>query len=538
VVTIDVYTVGYSVDGYDHLVIMVCNLTGWIRVAALKGAGTAEQLLTIFEHEVIRNEGTPRVVRSDQGSNLVSDMWKLFCNAFRIQPDDGSAYTHSTAAIAERFLASLATAIRIHKIATKSQDWPDYIHKIEVSFNFKRGGPFYPNRGRDPRFPYDLALYGVAALRARAIDGAQWLHESIGAWHAAWDARNQVHRLNGIRQVERREGGRDTELQYQVNDPVLLKRFSRDGKWCNPYYDEPYRVGRVLDNGRLELRDLHNRRMRGPVSVQFVKPYPRETNDGDVSPDADECYVEKIVARALVEGDDGNPTLAYKVRFRNMPPADDWWYTADEVPNLAELIREYDTVIKPLTLAERDVLESFEDRIAADDNAAPSRPRRNSETYGARHFRHRPDSQRGGEDLGADGDAAGDDDEPAEDEPAVPEGGDVGAADAGAADVDAADDDAASDDDIEGAAAAAAGVADELSNLLPVTAADFRDDDGIGIHDMRRYPDTPSGQQQFYVGRMTAKYGVRMQWISTPRLSAAEREIARKFRLARLAGHV
>ena len=83
------------------------------------------------------------------------------------------------------------------KIATRSQNWPDYIHKIEVSFNFRRGAPFYLNRGRDPAFPYDLALFGVVALRARCLDGQQWLDEEVGHWHAAWDAQLEVHYANG-----------------------------------------------------------------------------------------------------------------------------------------------------------------------------------------------------------------------------------------------------------------------------------------------------------------------------------------------------
>ena len=70
----DVYEVGYTVDGYDHIILFICNLTHYIRVAALKGPGTETTLLAIFKFEVVRNEGTPQILRSDQGSNLVSAM--------------------------------------------------------------------------------------------------------------------------------------------------------------------------------------------------------------------------------------------------------------------------------------------------------------------------------------------------------------------------------------------------------------------------------------------------------------------------------
>ena len=533
VVTMDVYDVGFSHDGYDHLVIMVCNLTGWIRVAALKGSGTAEQLLAIFKHEIIRNEGTPRVLRTDQGSNLVGEVWNLFCKAYRITPDAGSAYKHSSAAIAERFLASLSVAFRIHKIATRQQGWVDYIHKIEVAFNFKYGGPFYLNRGRDPCFPYDLALYGVVAMRARCIDGPEWLDEHVEAWHASWDAKNRVHRQNDIRQIDRRTPGMDA-FHFEVNDPVLLKRFSSDGKWSNPYFDEPYRIRKVLGNDQYELGDLHNNRMRGPVSIQHLKPYPFITNDGAVNPDEDEFFVEKIVARRLVTDDNGDPALMYRARFRNYGKEDDWWYFAEEAPNLHNLIRIFDTVIKPLSMAERDALEGFADRAILDgDSLAP--PRRPRRPGGADHFRHHPHGEleaatevAAAVDLPVDETSDDDGDRPAADPAPV-------AADAFPPDAADSSDDDAADSGVTDPSAPPAG----LANLLPLSHSDFADADDAGILDLRYLigPSTPApGQQQFFVGRRGATGIVRKQWRPTASLTKAERDVAKRFREARDAG--
>ena len=474
------------------------------------------------------------MLRSDQGSNLIGEVWKLFCAAYRIDPEAGSAYTHSTAAIAERFLASLGICIRVHKIASRQQGWVDFIHKIEVAFNFKYGGPFYLNRGRDPRFPYDLALYGVAAMRARCIDGSDWLEEHVDAWHAAWDAKNRVHRQNDIRQIERRAPGMDA-FAYKVNDPVLLKRFSADGKWCNPFFDEPYRVGKVLDNDRYELRDLHNNRMRGPISARHLKPYPVTTNDGEVNPDDDEYFVEKIVARRLVSDDDGNPALMYRARFRNYGKEDDWWYFAEEVPNLHNLIRVFDTVIKPLSMAERDALEGFADRVIIDEDrvAPPRRPRKPEDT---RHFRHHPhgkgshaDAVPG--DIAADAPAAETTSERAADDAVDPPPG-SSAPDAACVDADGDDVAPVTVDSAEAAAA-------DLENLLPLDPSDFAEADGTGILDIRYLigPATPApGQQQFQVGRRGATGVVRKQWLPSASLTKSERDVARRYRAARDAG--
>ncbi len=532
VVTMDVYHVGHTVDGYDHILIMVCNLTNWIRVAALKGSGTERELLAIFEHEVIRNEGTPRVIRSDRGSNLIGKVWSLFCTAYRITDDVGAAYRHSTAALAERFLGALGVAIRVHKIATKDQNWPDYIHKLEVAFNFKYGGPFYLNRGRDPNFPYDLALYGVTALRARGLDGEEWLRAAISQWHSSWDARNQELFLNGVKDVARRTAKQDTAIQYKVNDPVLLERpikhgKSQDGKWSNIYYDEPLRVQEVLPHDEYILMDFHNQRMRAPVHVSRTKPYPPVTNDGEVAPEPGERFVEKIVGRHLVELDDGRRALEYRVRWRGLPPEEDEWFLAEEVPNLAELIRVYDNVIKPLPVDDREALYGYRARIENGQQDAPTPHRRNPETYGPRHFRYRPASTSQAD--------------PADDavHGTVPVADDSSAGDA---DPTATDDlstaeppvNVVDDDCVESQPSPPPDPAAD-DTLEPISLADFKDDDGIGISDLRY--DLNHGQQ-FLVGRRDHHGYVRTRWITTANLTDDERTLARRFRAARDAGRI
>ena len=129
--------------------------------------------------------------------------------------------------------------------------------------------------------------------------------------------RQVVHHVNGVRQVEARSKGREARLQFKENDPVFLKRYTKEGKWANPYYDETYRIRKVLGNDEYELRDLHNERMRGNINVNFLKPAPKVSNDGEIQPDADEYYVEKIVGRRHTLLGDGERGFQYKVRFRS-----------------------------------------------------------------------------------------------------------------------------------------------------------------------------------------------------------------------------
>ena len=529
VVTLDVYEVGFEVDGYDHILIMVCNLTGWVRAVALKGPGTAEQILNIFMHEVVRNEGTPRFVRSDRGSNLTSEVWALFCKAFGITPEWGAPYMHTTAGLAERFLQALGVMMRVHRIAAKDQAWPNYLASLEMSFNFTRGRAFYLNRGREARVPYDLALYGFDALRARCIDGASWVKDITEALHAAWDAKDEVLNHQSVARANSNNNKRELNLKFEVNSPVLLRRMNKRGKWSNPFFDEPYRIGEVLENDNYILKDLHNRRLRGGVHVSMLKPYPLATNDGEVALGDDEAIVKRVVARRLVEDDDGNPALQYRLRFRGEPPENDLWFFAEAIPNLADLIRVFDTVIKPLSLKERGLLDGIADRRSA----AGPRPARDPSRYGPRHFRRLP--ARNAEDA-----------EDAEDA----EGAEGADDEAGANNEEGADGEGAVDDDEADAAAVAAecdepGATSSGSGPTVDTPAfggktygalspdDFIDHRGVGISAMR----WESGQDGalepiFKVGRAGAFGIVRSQWRRLALLRPEESEMAEHYTTA------
>ena len=102
------------------------------------------------------------------------------------------------------------------------------------------------------------------------------------------------------------------------------------------------------------------------------------TNDGAEQPDEDEYYVEKIVGRRHTQFENGERGLQYKVRFRGEGKDEDRWYDAEQLPNLADTIRVYDTVIRPLNMCEQATMEGFLERRAADGIAlpAPVRPPR------------------------------------------------------------------------------------------------------------------------------------------------------------------
>ena len=247
VYTLDIYSVGYECDGYDHIFVIVDDFSGWVRAIPIRGPGNAEELFSIFKYEVIRNESYPVVIKSDRGSPFVSDIWTALCDFCGIKCMPGAAGNHHSAATAERFNRTLWQMLACHRITTFDQRWYAYVIDIEIAFNQGDNGegdsPFYISRLRDPFFAHDLALYGVDALRARVgeLDGLResYLVPRARAAEAAWDAHQIVQRTHAQRTLLRSAPRGSTDVIYKPGQLVLLHKKTIKGKWGLPCYDEP-----------------------------------------------------------------------------------------------------------------------------------------------------------------------------------------------------------------------------------------------------------------------------------------------------------
>ena len=253
----DVYEVGFDADGYTHILVLICDFSTWVRFVPLKGPGTAADLRAIFKHEILRNESCPRVVYSDQGSNLIKEFWHDFATLYGFAKDVGAAHLKNTSGKAERTIRSLKQMLQTHRIATRNQRWHTVVADHEMACNFN-GKAFYLARLRDASFPWDIALYGLEALRLRSRDPSDWLQQAATEVASVWDAHYETTRAHAVKAAARANLGRDLSIIYRPGDRVLLLRHDRKGKWSNPYYDEPYRVIRSDERGNYELGDRHN----------------------------------------------------------------------------------------------------------------------------------------------------------------------------------------------------------------------------------------------------------------------------------------
>jgi len=318
-----------------------------VEFVACKGTPTSKQVLDILFHRIIRGHRVvPRYVRSDAGSIFISELCQEFWDVYRTELRHSTAEHHSTAGLAERANATLHDLLIAHRLSSGDDRWYLYLGHFEIQFNELENSvtgysPTYIEFGRDHRMPLDIAYFG---LHSQKRPVSTYVMEHVTHIHEVWDTIRAKLGLNALARKREADAHRDTHLQFEVHDRVLLRRRPGHPKWEEPYHG-PYRVSEVLPNDNYKLRDLHSRRLLDVVHVERLVPYPSLTNHGDEHLDVDDEYVQSIVGRKSHPGGEG---YLYKVRWRGQDRREDSWLSLEELANCHDMIREYNTIVNPL----------------------------------------------------------------------------------------------------------------------------------------------------------------------------------------------
>ena len=380
VLTVDLYTYK-KVDGYDHVLVICDGFTRGVEVVACVGVPTAKQVVDCIKFRVIRgHRTTPRIIRSDHGSIFVADLVDQFAQAYRITLRKGAPEHHSTAGLAERFNSVMHDYFLTHIKGSGDERWYNYVSDLELSYNITVHSVFgesatYVEFGHEGRLPWDLAFAGLAAFDETPT--AQSEKDRIIRLHSVWDHRAQQLAIHSLAVKRAGDTRRDTTVQFEIHDRVLLRRLPGHAKWIEPYHG-PYRISEVLDNDNYRLRDLDSRRLVDFAHVSRLVSYPAWTNHGDVTPEPDEYFVHRIVQRRS----DGKGEYEYKVRWRGYGRNADTWLSVEELMNCYEMVQDFNRRIDGDTAA---------DGPAVVQNLGNARILPLERSASTRHFRARPD---------------------------------------------------------------------------------------------------------------------------------------------------
>ena len=125
-------------------------------------ATDSETLASVLVDEVICRYGVPRVLHSDQGANLNSQVIVALCKLLGINKTRTTAYHPQANGQVERFNRTLE-AILSKVVSENQKDWDSHIPKAlfayRTAFHESSGhSPFHVIFGRSPLLPIDIVI--------------------------------------------------------------------------------------------------------------------------------------------------------------------------------------------------------------------------------------------------------------------------------------------------------------------------------------------------------------------------------------------
>ena len=121
---------------------------------------TADDLVYVFLHELIRLKGCPLQNASNRDKLFESQAWKKLAQHFKIEMHQTVANRPRGNGLAERSNQSILQRLRTHGILGNSE-WEVDLLFAQIQFNnvtsnSLRLSPFEINEGRTPHFPLDF----------------------------------------------------------------------------------------------------------------------------------------------------------------------------------------------------------------------------------------------------------------------------------------------------------------------------------------------------------------------------------------------
>lgn len=267
--------------GYKALLVCTDNLSKYVVAVPLRNE-VAETILHAFFNHVVAIHGCPRVVISDNGSNLVGEASRDFFRLFGIKRIHTSVYHPQSNGQTERFNRTLAASLT-NFVDTNQKNWSDYIQALTFAYNVSehsvtKVSPYEYVFGRMPRLPIDNIME-----RSEFIDPTRPAPGILSS-----EAINNMKKLITKNQLanKKRLDARLARCTFKVGDMVLVERPTRvegaAGKLTYTYIG-PYKIRRKNNDLSFEIANL-----RGKSGVSVVHP----------------CHLKKFIPRTEFASDD------------------------------------------------------------------------------------------------------------------------------------------------------------------------------------------------------------------------------------------
>ena len=283
----------------------------------------------------------PRVVRGDNGKNLVSRLCHTIYDQTGVDLSASSAYHPQSQGLVERIQGTLVQMLRASHEG--GSQWPHHIPFLLYAYRATPHrvtglSPAALLYGRELRLPAQLdeSPHGIKAdpdLPLPIREYAERLHSLVrSAWTAAYDASVAAQELSYSEASKD-----DAHRTFEPDDWVVRRLHDRIHKLQWGWHG-PYRIEARLGDGSYSLRDLENQLITNNFHASDLRPYRTQVNEEEVR--SDEYVVEQLLDRRLCADD----TRQYKVQWKGYAKRRATWEPESDLRRrCAELVDEFDS---------------------------------------------------------------------------------------------------------------------------------------------------------------------------------------------------
>ena len=340
---------------------------------------------------IIRYFGVPRIFFSDHGSIYASKVTKLLFKHYGIKVRASASYHHRTLGHIERWHGTLRTLLLALRKARPNCDLTVYIGWLNLAFNsavnsLTKYSPSFLMTLRNVRLPHDLIFNPPTA----ATPLPEWVREQLKVLGASYDAVAQTLNLNTLSNLKRCDLKRDPLLRYNPGDQVVLVKGSVvDKNHPKAVFPSkgPYVITKVLPNDNYLLQGGDAGRLRAPIHVDRLLPYPPAR-----PPEIANSPVQRIVGHRwtdTVDRDLGGKQhqcrrLEYRIRWLGFKAGADSYRSLPYLVDIPHIVEAYNRAHAEEIPPEYRVLDG------EGESLDPVRPPLSEAAVHRRHYRHRP----------------------------------------------------------------------------------------------------------------------------------------------------
>lgn len=258
-----------SKSGSAYILVMVCQFTKWVELAALP-AQNAELTADAFLKHFVVTFGCPLEVHTDQGRNFQSDLFQAFCKVLEITKTRTTPYRPSSNGQVEVFNKVILQMIRSY-VSRGLKDWDEHLPLISMALHSMKNNStgFSANMlmlGKEVIQPIDLIL-GLS--KPTPLDQPTWvadLTSNLSKIHIL--AREKIGETQ-LRQ-KRDYDLRVFERSFKEGDVVYLRDSSTKigisskirPPWIGPYLVVRARPPVYALQGRRKVQFVHHDRIK------------------------------------------------------------------------------------------------------------------------------------------------------------------------------------------------------------------------------------------------------------------------------------